>query len=108
MKKLFLLLMFLSFCFLIKVNAKTFLSDNILEPKDVTTKNFNSKLGQLKPESIYKLCTFDYCDYMRSVDIKECLEIFTINYLNTIDNEELRASLAVKGVKITKVILESK
>ena len=57
--------------------------------------------------NVKKICTYDYCDLFRGDSLKEGIEIFINKYLDTINNEETKNSLKIKGVKITKVIFNN-
>ena len=50
------------------------------------------------------ICTYDYCDYLRSNNFKESIEIFMNKYLSLIKDEEIKNTLKVKGVTITKIV----
>lgn len=80
---------------------------NELHFNDLTTMNFYRRNDELDFHSIKKLCSYDYCDYLIGDNIKEGLDIFTKNYLKTIEDEETRAILQVKGIRITKIILQN-
>lgn len=72
---------------------------------DVTTLNFNEKTAKYNIESIKKICTYDFCDYVRGQSKMESILIFTENYLKNVDRE-VAASLRVKGIKITSLELK--
>lgn len=72
---------------------------------DVTTLNFVDKTSHIKSNEIKTICTYDYCDYARASTKEESIEIFTNNYLNTISDSEVKASLKIKGIKITEITL---
>lgn len=103
MKKLFLILLLvmslLSFSRPARAKSQELYFD------DLTTLNFYKLSNELDIYSIKKLCTYDYCDYIRGRSMPEALEIFTKNYLKTIPDEETRSILNVKGIRITKIIL---
>lgn len=102
MKKLMLIiLLFLVMC--LNVGAKS--SSKEIYFDDMTTKNFISKAGYLPLHSIKQICTYDFCDYIKSENVYAALDIFSKNYLKTIKDEEIRSSLNIKGIKITMVIL---
>lgn len=96
---LILLILFINFNTTAK-SSKEILFD------DMTTENFIAKSGYLPFNSIKKICSFDFCDYSRGENAFETLEIFTRNYLKTINDEEVKSALKVKGIKITKIILK--
>ena len=55
-------------------------------------------------DNIKYICTYDYCDYLRSNNFKESIEIFMNKYLSLIKDEEIKNTLKVKGVTITKIV----
>lgn len=72
---------------------------------DVTTKNFLSKMGYLQTSSIETVCSYDFCSYFDGENVEHGLELFTREYLTQIDDEEVKAELRIKGIKITKVVM---
>lgn len=72
---------------------------------DVTTKNFLSKMGYLKTSTIETVCSYDFCSYFDGEDVERGLELFTKEYLTQIADEEVKAELRIKGIKITKVVM---
>ena len=58
-------------------------------------------------DNIKYICTYDYCDYLQSNNIDESIEIFINKYLKNIKDEEIKNTLKVKGVKITKIVKRS-
>lgn len=105
MKKIFLLLLatLTVFSFYKPTNAK---SDELYY-EDLTTLNFSNH-DELDFHTIKKLCTYDYCNYIKGESLREALEIFTREYLKTIPDEEVKSILNVKGIRITKIILLNK
>lgn len=106
MKKWFILcvLLVLSSIILWKVEAKSRNSTSIAFT-DVTSLNFKEKTAQYNIENILKICTYDFCDYVRGESKIESMEIFMRNYLKNIDRE-IAATLRVKGIRITNIILK--
>lgn len=74
-----------------------------IEYDDLTTKNFVEKIKDIPYIESSKICSYDYCDYLRGDTLTSSIEIFTKKYLNTIKDEEIKLSLKVKGIKITKI-----
>lgn len=106
MKKTFLFLfslIFLLAALVIPVIAR----EETMKLENISTLNFKAKMGYLRLFSIKKICSYDYCDYNRGNSFDETIEIFTRNYLKTIEDEELKATLRIKGIKITKLIFEN-
>lgn len=59
-------------------------------------------------KNIKKICTFDYCDYVRSTNTKRAVELFKTNYeeyLSKKVGEEKAREIILKGFKITKIEL---
>lgn len=52
------------------------------------------------------ICVKDYCDYLKGENIRESIDIFMKNYLKTINDEELKNTLKVKGIEVSKIILD--
>ncbi len=71
--------------------------------------NSNNLLEFVKEENIKnitELCTTDFCDYLRSSNIEEALEIFKSKYqkfLQQKTNDETALSTILKGFPITKI-----
>ncbi len=99
----FIIFVFLGFVIL-NVNVKA--QENEMNLENINTRNFRAKMGYLKLTSIKKICSYDYCDYVRGETFSETVEIFTRNYLSSIQDEELKANLRIKGIRITKLIFE--
>ena len=95
MKKLIIILIIiiLILSFLTK-NNKNNTGINILDLKEVI----------VDVEDIKYICSYDFCDYLRSKNINKSIEIFINRYLKTIDNEELKNTLKTKGIIITKIV----
>lgn len=106
MKKIFLLLILLS-TILIVSTVKAERSDKEIIFDDLNTKNFIAKAGYLELHSIKKICSYDYCDYLNGNNVYDVLDNFKKNYLKTVKNKEDRLILNVKGIKITRLILEN-
>lgn len=89
--------------------AKVYASGNerVLYFDDVNTKNFVAKVGYLRLYDMKMFCSDDYCGYVNGSTIYECLDNFTRDYLDTIEDEEAVSSLNIKGIKITKIILQN-
>lgn len=56
---------------------------------------------------IKKICSYEFCDFFDGDSIKARIEKFTKRYLNTINDEEIKNTLKVKGIKITKIIYKN-
>ncbi len=80
-------------------------NENSISFEDVNTLNFIKKTEHINAQSIKKICSYDYCDYLIQPLTPKSLEKFTENYLKTINDEEARSILKIKGIKITKIIL---
>ncbi len=71
--------------------------------------NSNNLIEYLKKENITnvsELCTTDFCDYIRSNNIEEGIEIFKRKYQKFLEektNEETALSTILKGFPITKI-----
>lgn len=106
MKKLIMTLAIFLVVGAIFLNVKVRALEGEMNLDDISTANFKAKMGYLKLTSIKKMCSYDYCDYVRGDTFDETVEIFTRNYLRTIQDDEVRAGLRIKGIKITKLIFE--
>lgn len=71
--------------------------------------NSNELLTYIKEKeikNITKLCTVDFCDYMRSLNTEKAVEIFKKKYQNFIEektSEEVALSTILKGFTITTI-----
>lgn len=79
-----------------------------LTHKDVEINvNSNDLLAYIKEnqiKNITKICTIDFCDYIRSANTEKAIEIFKKKYQNFIEektNEEVALSTILKGFTIT-------
>lgn len=105
MKKMISILFIIS-C-LLGFTVPTYAESDELYFENLTTVNFSDKNDELDFNSIKKMCSYDYCDFITGDNIKEALEHFTQNYLRTIEDEEIKSTLLVKGIRITKIILKN-
>ncbi len=101
MKKycLTLILLIIIFSFVYSVDALSNKKNNI------NTLNFIEKTSHIPFESIKKICTYDYCDYLRGVDKTSSIELFVNNYIKQKD-AETASYLKIKGIQITGIILK--
>ncbi len=81
-------------------------NENSISFDDVNTINFIKKTEHINVQSIKKICSYDYCDYLMQPLTSKSIEHFTENYLHTIKDEEEKSILKIKGIKITKIILD--
>lgn len=101
MKKLFIFLIILIVFLSIEVKSKSQTSFS-----DVNTLNFEQKMIDKKLEHKIKIiCSYDFCEFIKGNSLKDIIYNFETNYLNTIDNIDLKNELKVKGIRITKVYL---
>lgn len=98
---------FLMICFFALVCGVKAIEGKTITFDDVSTKNLEQKLFGVNYREVKSLCSFDFCDYAIGSSYKEILDNFTKNYLKTIENEEVRANLKIKGIKITKIIFQN-
>lgn len=73
---------------------------------DLNTLNFADKMQNVRSENIRKICSYEYCDDWLGGNTKAGIETFVNRYLKTLNDEEIKNTLKVKGIKITKVIIE--
>ena len=66
--------------------------------------NLENKINNDNIHNIKKICSYDYCDFFDGDSIKQSIERFANKYLDTIKDEEIKNTLKVKGIKITKLI----
>ena len=71
---------------------------------DLNSKNFFSRIKNI--HDIKMICSYEYCDYIDSNNIKLSFNKF-INYIENIDDEEIKNTLKVKGIKITRIIYKN-
>ena len=105
MKKLFIYAFAFLSVLVIDARARGFEHNMIFD--DVTTFNFKEKLNNIDYDKITKICSYDFCDYLKGRNIDDSLDIFTHRYLNTIQDLETKNTLKVKGVKITKITVDN-
>ncbi len=103
MKKMILLLI----SFFTIVCSVQGLSNREVTFDDLSTKNFEKVMNGINHQEIKNICTYDFCDYAVGSSYKEILDNFVVNYFKTFDNQELKANLQIKGVKITKVVFQN-
>lgn len=103
--KRFLMYLFI-FMGVLGIDAKARGFEHSLIFDDLTTVNFKEKLENIDIDKITKMCSYEFCDYLRGVNIEESLEMFTKKYIDRINDEEIKNTLKVKGVKITKIIVD--
>lgn len=83
--------------------ASAVVDERILELKDVSTKNIKEKLS-IDYRKIKALCSIDECILVENDSFEEIVEDFMREYIKDLD-EETKAILKIKGINITKVIL---
>ena len=81
----------------------------------LTEKNLNLNSNELMNyieennlKNIKKICTIDFCDYLKSTNIERAIELFKTNYeefLNGKIGQEKAREVIRKGFKITKIEL---
>ncbi len=72
---------------------------------DVTTLNIIKKTENLKFQFVKEICSYEYCYSLMDSITPSSIERFTNKYLERIDDPEVKSILKVKGIKITKIIL---
>lgn len=72
---------------------------------DLNSKNFFSRIKNI--HDIKMICSYEYCDYIDSNNIKLSFNKFINNYIENIDDEEIKNTLKVKGIKITRIIYKN-
>lgn len=103
MKKLLYPLIFAS---LLLINTQVRAGERVLLLNDVSTNNLDSKLSSINVSGIKKICSYDYCDYIDMNNLKASLDTYVRKYIEKVDSEEERNTILVKGIKITKIILD--
>lgn len=93
MKKLILFLVVLNL--LLSYNSN---KDNL------NTNNILSKYSE--EDNIKYICSYNFCDYLRSDNLKRSIEIFKDKYIKSIKNDDIKNTLKVKGIKITKIVFK--
>lgn len=88
----------------ITINAKE--NAYVKKYQDVNTLNFIKKTKNIDISQIKTICTYDYCEDIEGSTKEKSLEFFTQNYLKRIPDSDTRASLKIKGIRITKIILK--
>lgn len=93
------------FCSLLLINIVFIKNDHPVLLDNINTFNI---VGTIKDEDlpkVKKICSYDFCDYIRSKDVKSSMELFIKKYLNQnrVD-DETKKTIYVKGLKITKII----
>lgn len=102
-----ILLYTIPFLSLLFVNAKIINSEHQLIFDDLNTINFSEKIDNINLKNIKKICSYDYCDYLKKDNIKHGIDEFTNKYIRTLNDSEIINTIKVKGIKITKIILEN-
>lgn len=73
--------------------------------KDVNSINIIEKIKDDDLPKIKKICSYDYCDFIRGKDIRSSMDLFVKKYLKKKQcDEETKKTIYVKGLKITKII----
>lgn len=80
--------------------------EKVIIYKDMTTKNFVKNTKNLDLTTVKKICTYEFCDFVVDTTKESMINTFTNNYIKSLNNDELRAELKIKGIRITKVILK--
>lgn len=92
------------FSFLL-VNAAIVETEHSVLLKNISTKNIDTVLKDEDLFKVKKICSYEYCDYLRGTNIKNSMDIYIKKYLKrTPLDEEIKKTIYVKGLKITKVI----
>lgn len=95
----------ITFVSLLLVNTLIVNGEHAVLLRDVNTKNISERLSDSDLANIKKICSYDFCDYIRGKTVKSSMDIFIKKYLKnqTID-DEIKKTIYVKGLKITKII----
>ena len=72
---------------------------------NLNSMNFFNEIKNV--HDIKMVCSYDYCDYIDSNNIKFSFNKFVNKYIQQIDDEEIKNTLKVKGIKITKIIYKN-
>jgi len=88
----------------ITINAKE--NAYVKKYQDMNTLNFIEKTKNIDISQIKTICTYDYCEDIDGSTKEKSLEFFIQNYLKRIQDSDTRASLKIKGIRITKIILK--
>lgn len=89
---------------ILSVDAKP--AKNYASYDDVTTKNILTKFNENVLNNISKVCTYEYCDYLDVTRGEDGIFNYVSKYLKTLNDEDIKNTLKVKGVKITKIIFK--
>ena len=96
------LLTFISFLI---INMVFINKDHTVLLKDINTNNIGEALKDEDLPKIKKICSYDFCDYIRGKTVNGSMEIFIKKYLQKYDeDDEIKKTIYVKGLKITKII----
>ena len=108
MKKYLLCLGFIMLALLIVSIPKTY-GLKYQEENIITTSNeLLNYINDHNLVNIKKICTYDYCDYLRSTNTTRAIAIFkekALAYIAKEKNEESAIEARVKGFPITKIEL---
>ena len=75
-------------------------------PLNVSSKDFLKVVEEQNIQNIAKICTDDFCDYLRGLNIEDSFSLFVQkyqDYLTEIYSEERALEVVLKGFPITKI-----
>jgi hypothetical protein len=81
--------------------------ETTIEYDNLSTLNISNVLNEEDIRGIKYICSYDYCEFVKGLDLKKIIRVFTYKYISSIENEDIKNSLNVKGIKITKIIYEN-
>lgn len=106
-KRIGLLLFLLSIFFIIQIGETNGMEKNQITFSNLNSNHFVSFVKEKQIDSkISKICTNEFCDFVRGKSIEESFEIFKTKYesfLRQEKDEEIVRSTILKGFPITSV-----
>ena len=85
------------------LNVKADNFTNIKEFNNLNTKNFVSEMEKRGIRGVYKVCSYEYCDNIDNENLSVGIRDFFKRYLETIQDEDIKNALSIKGLKITNI-----
>lgn len=98
----------ITFISFLLINTAIIEKEHVVLLKDVNTNNISEIIKEEDLPNVKKICSYNFCDYIRGKNLKSSMEIFIKKYLKKQpQDDEIKKTIYVKGLKITKIIYYS-
>lgn len=108
MKKYFFIVIL--FCVVVVTVSAKSNSINIDSLNNLNSKDLLTYLKENGGKAPVKICTYDYCEYLKYDNLEKAVKVYINNYINYVKektDEDTSVRVSLKGFKITEIHYES-